>query len=205
MLPVPEILDCDSMFYTAPVANTPSRIEKEMNALCGQFSQLIQWMKGTVEGKTIYDMEFGGSKALELIIVDEVDRLRPGSLEQVRDIYDRIHVGVVLIGMPGIEKGLSRFAQLYSRVGFVHHFKPLSVSEMRFILKEKWQSLNLPLDLSDFTDKEAVSAVVRITEGNFRLLQRLLGQIERIMEINELDVITKEVVDAAREKLVIGP
>ena len=202
---VPEIVDCCSTFYTAPVANTPSRIEKEMNGLCEQFYQLIKWMKGTVEGKTVYDMEIGGPRVLELIVIDEVDRLRPSSLEQVRDLYDRTQAGVVLIGMPGIEKRLSRFAQLYSRVGFVHHFKPLSASEVRFILKEKWQSLNVTLDLSDFTDKEAVASVVRITNGNFRLLQRLLGQIERIMEINELEVITKEVVDAAREKLVIGP
>ena len=38
----------------------------------------------------------------------------------------------------------------------------------------------------------------------FRLLNRLLTQVERILEINTLPLVTKEVVEAARENLVIG-
>ena len=44
----------------------------------------------------------------------------------------------------------------------------------------------------------------RMTGGNFRLLNRLLTQIERILEINALHEVTMEVVQAARESLVIG-
>ena len=73
---------------------------------------------------------------------------------------------------------------------------------MRFILDHKWQKLNRYLDMDDFTDAEAVAAIIRITGGNFRLLQRLLTQIERIMEINEVSTVTKEVVEAARELLI---
>jgi hypothetical protein len=38
-----------------------------------------------------------------------------------------------------------------------------------------------------------------MTGGNFRLLNRLLTQIERILEINALDEVTKTVVEAPRE------
>jgi len=55
----------------------------------------------------------------------------------------------------------------------------------------------------DFTDAEAVAAVARITGGNFRLVHRLFAQIQRVLEINELRTVTREVVETARETLVI--
>jgi hypothetical protein len=54
-------------------------------------------------------------------------------------------------------------------------------------------------------DAEAVAAMLRITGGNFRLVQRLCSQIMHILDINALQVVTAEVVEAAREKLGIGP
>jgi DNA transposition AAA+ family ATPase len=107
--------------------------------------------------------------------------------------------------MPGLEKRLSRHAQLYSRVGFAHEYKPLSREEMLFILEHKWRELGLCLKADDFADMEAVSTIIRITQGNFRLIQRLFTQIERVLKIKELTMITKEVVETARENLVIGP
>lgn len=58
--------------------------------------------------------------------------------------------------MPGLEKRLIRYPQLFSRVGFVHEFRPLR------------------------------------------------AQVARVMEVNTLDRVTPEVVDAAPENLVIG-
>jgi hypothetical protein len=62
----------------------------------------------------------------------------------------------------------------------------------------------LALDPGNETDADSVLAVVRITRGNFRLIERLMTQVLRVMDINHLDTITPDVVEAARETLVIG-
>ena len=138
-----------------------------------------------------------------LLLVDEADRLRMASLEQVRAIFDAGPVGVILIGMPGLEKRMARYPQFYSRIGFVHEFRPLTIAQLRELLERRWTPEAVTLPPSGF-GAEAIAAVARMTGGNFRLLNRLLTQIERILEINALHEVTMEVVQAARESLVIG-
>ncbi len=140
----------------------------------------------------------------DLIIIDEADRLKTASLEQLRDIFDHGGIGVVFIGMPGIEKRLARYPQLYSRVGFVHAFRPLSAAQVRDLLQRQWVPAGVALPAEGIADEEARAAIIRVTGGNFRLLHRLLTQIARLMEINALHTVTSQVVEAARESLVIG-
>ena len=139
-----------------------------------------------------------------LLLIDEADRLKAASLEQVRDIFDQGGMGIVLIGMPGLEKRLSRYPQLYSRVGFVHEFRPLSANEMRDLLCQKWVPPGVILPEEGFNDEEVLATIIRITGGNFRLLHRLMTQVARLVEINALSRVTRAVVEAARESLVIG-
>ena len=139
-----------------------------------------------------------------LIIIDETDRLKMAALEQVRDIFDRGGLGVVLIGMPGMEKRLARYPQLYSRVGFVPAFRPLSAKKVRALLQDNWTPSGISLPMDGTADEEAVAAIIRISGGNFRLLHRLLTLVARLMEINALKSVTREAVEAARESLVIG-
>jgi hypothetical protein len=136
-------------------------------------------------------------------LIDEADRPRTGSLEQVRAIFYASEIGVVLIGMPGLEKRLARYAQFYSRIGFVHEFRPLGTAEIRRLQAQRWAPAGVHLPEQPWAE-DATAAIIRITGGNFRLLNRLLTQTERILKINSLREVNKEVVDAARESLVIG-
>jgi DNA transposition AAA+ family ATPase len=139
----------------------------------------------------------------DLLLVDEVDWVKTSGLEQLRAIFDSCGIGLVLIGMPGLERRLARYAQLYSRIGFVHEFRPLGAPEVRTLL-EGWRPRGVMLPDNLLADDDGVAALIRVTGGNFRLLDRLLTQVGRILELNGLKLITREVVEAAREVLVIG-
>ena len=43
---------------------------------------------------------------------------------------------------------------------------------------------------------EVLAASIRVTGGNFRLLDRLLAQIERVLKVNEALEVTLEIVEA---------
>jgi DNA transposition AAA+ family ATPase len=193
------LASCRTLYYTPTVSNTPRSIATEVDGLHFRFNCLVAQACQELGQESDVDRD-----CCELLLGEEAERLKMQSLAQVRDAYDRGHFGLIFIGMPGLEKRLSRYPQLYSRVGFAHAFRALSAEEMQFIPVHHGERWGFTLERTDFSDREAVAAVVRITGGNFRLIHRLFGQIERILQINGFRSITKEIVEAARECLVIG-
>lgn len=140
---------------------------------------------------------------MTLLLIDEADRLQMNSLEQIRSIFDEGKAGMILIGMPGIEKRIARFPQFYSRIGFVHEFRTLDQTEMQELLEQHWTPAGVKLPNEPFSP-EVLARLIRMTGGNFRLLTRLLTQIERVLEVNDLQAVSPEIVEAARDSLVIG-
>jgi DNA transposition AAA+ family ATPase len=197
----PRLAACQAVFYTATVANTPKMVQQGLVYKIYDLGNLR--LRLTERGDNIEQMA-RAQYHCPLVIVDEADRLSLQSYEELRDLYDRYGFGLVLLGMPGIEKRLARYPQFYSRIGFKHEFQPLSKVEMRFIFEQHWQTLGFAFDSGTFLDVEAMNAAIRITQGNFRLIERLFSQIRRVLEINNVDRITLEVVEAARNCLVIG-
>lgn len=72
------------------------------------------------------------------------------------------------------------------------------------ILEYKWADLGVDIKLEDFSDYEAITTIIKITKVNFRLVHRLVAQIDRILRINQMDKITIEVMEATRDSLVTG-
>src|SRR5712692_4743430 len=198
------ILDCRTVFYTPPVSASAGRIERQVLSLFAAFSYLIEAANQRHQGKEDFLVTRRSSHVIELLIVDEANRLKDSGLEQIRDIYDKGRFGLILLGMPGLERRLARAPQLYSRIGFAHQMEPLPEEETRFFLEQRWGH-RLPAHSEDFTDKEAVATIIRITRGNIRLIDRLMTQVEHVSVANQLQVVTKEVVETARKNLIIGP
>ena len=225
---------CPSLFYTPDVVNGPRAVTDHILGLWNRLlfveaAQFIGRAKQRQERKqdevatiigtqsrTVRDANrkladvaaTSGPKPflhpLELLIVDEADRLKTTSLEQLRHVFDRGRFGLVLIGMPGIEKRLARYPQLYSRIGFVHHYRPLPTEELRRILMERFPDLAGTAPIQGLSSADVLAAILQITSGNLRLVVRLLTQIARVLEVNALEIVTVDVVDAARDVLVIG-
>ncbi|TDE11008.1 AAA family ATPase [Dyadobacter psychrotolerans] len=192
---------CKGVFVTVPVTNTPKTIRYEIHRRYFGYGSSVAKANGItdLEVRVKYANSF-----CPLVILDESDRLSFNSLEEVRNMYDYLHFGLVLIGMPGFEKRLSRYPQLFSRIGFAHQYKSLGEDEMRFVFPRIWSKMGKEYDPEYFADYEAMNTIIRITGGNFRLIDRIFSQICRIMEINKLQTVTKEVVEAARKCLLIG-
>ncbi len=232
----------DTVFYTAEVINTPSRVAMDLSRARERLTGIavrpierkaeaaLEEIRLRDEARRRETLEKPGcspenrpavdpayfqtyqfyqarknevSDPTSLIVVDEADRLQMNSLEQVRSIFDNGRMGMILIGMPGIEKRIARFPQLYSRIGFVHEFRPLGAAEVQDLLEQRWAPPGVTLPCGAFTP-EVVARLIRMTSGNLRLLTRLLTQIERVLTVNDADVISVEIVEAARDSLVIG-
>jgi hypothetical protein len=95
-----------------------------------------------------------------------------------------------------------RFHRLVNSITFQLFCVPLHVifpidtanADSMFNLQCQWRELGLTLSPDEIEDVAVLTAIGRITNGNFRLVQCLFSQIQRIMAINQLSRITEEVV-----------
>ncbi|HAU1796543.1 TPA: AAA family ATPase [Legionella pneumophila] len=213
----PKELDrCKTILYTPMPPFSPSQMNNQLYKEQITFNLIIKaaninrikYEQPELSVKDIDSLEIASIRDnkdyFKLIIIDEAERLNVNALEILRALYDQLNVSFIFIGMPGLEKKLSRYPQLYSRIGFAHEYRTLSKDEMIFMLEHHWKKLNLTFKPEDFADHEAMTAIIRITNGNFRLVDRLFMQIDRILKLNDIKNITQEVVLAARECLLIG-
>jgi len=92
-----------TILYTPKVHNTPRIVDNDVRT----FHDRLGWLIGFEDPEadsTLAKIASSSRRRVELLIVDEADRLKTPSLEQLRDHHDRTGIGLILIGMPGIER-----------------------------------------------------------------------------------------------------
>jgi len=70
----------------------------------------------------------------------------------------------------------------------VRRYRSICNEVLVAIKRGQWQPAGLVLPENALNDEDGISSIIRITGGNFRLLQRLLTQIARVLELNGLRV-----------------
>ena len=138
-----------------------------------------------------------------LIIVDEADRLSMNSLEQLRSGLRQGRTWYGADRHAGNRKAPRALPAVLLEDRFVHEFRALRDADIQALLEERWAPVGIHFPDAP-PNQEVISAVIRLTRGNFRLLVRLLTQMERVLAINKLQDLSLDVVETARENLVIG-
>jgi DNA transposition AAA+ family ATPase len=136
---------------------------------------------------------------LELMIVDEAERFNRHCLEMIRSIYDRSKVPVMLIGMANIVRNLKSHKKFYSRIGIAYYFEPLSYEQLAKYLERLHPLLK---DIDPVTEKRLLDFIYRATKGEFRRINRLVKQAERVRKANNHPVLSMSVFEAASKLLL---
>ena len=145
------------------------------------FEEIIEYLKfkatkGTVSDFRNRTMEVLKGCGVEMIIVDEADRIKPETFAEVRDIYDKLGIAIVLVGTDRLEAVIKRDEQVYNRFRACHRFGKLSGKDFQDTV-QTWEDkvLRLPLP-SNLISKDMLRILTSATEGYIGRLDEILRE-----------------------------
>jgi len=102
---------------------------------------------------------------VEMLIIDEADRFKPKTFAEVRDIFDKLEIPVILVGTDRLDAVIKRDEQVYNRFLSSHWFGKLSGEEFKRTV-EVWEKKVLQLPVaSNLSSKAMLKALGEATGG----------------------------------------
>lgn len=135
-----------------------------------------QAVKGTVSDFRSRAMEVLKACEVEMLIIDEADRLKPETFPDVRDINDKLQIAVVLVGTDRLDAVIKRDEQVYNRFRSQRRLGNLAGEEFKktvAIWEEK--VLRLPV-ASNLTSQEMLKILMKATQGYIGGLDEILRE-----------------------------
>lgn len=138
--------------------------------------------------------DYFGANPGYLLIVDEADKLvskyTSKKMEILRAIYDQTDVGLVIAGEPKLEMQIKSYlARFANRVDFYASLHGLQAGEVADYLKN--------YDIDEAAMAELKARACNIQNGCFRLLDRTLRNVDRILRERSAQAVTAEVIREA--------
>lgn len=126
-----------------------------------------------------------------LVIIDEADLLPMQVLEMIRNINDRYGCPILLIGEDDLKSRMTSRRRLSSRIRRRMFFEPIAVSDVALFFRKSLEAALSP---------RAVSLIRRHSQGDWRPVMTLAGDIERAMMASGLREIPDDLVETLIEK-----
>lgn len=160
----------------------------------------MQRSYGSIDERTEKIIDFFNINEGYLIIMDEADKLinkyTQKKIELLRNITDGARVGLVLAGEPVLESLLRTYDNRFAnRMDFFYKLGGLSKGEVADYLEG--------YDIDDAAMGEMVSRATNTQSGCFRLLDRTLNNVLRILKQKGESRITLKVVSEASSMMML--
>ena len=133
-----------------------------------------QMTKGTVAEIRDRTLRVLKGCGVEMLIIDEADRFKPKTFAEVRDIFDKLEIAVILVGTDRLDAVIKRDEQVYNRFRACHRFGKFSGEDFKRTV-EIWekQVLKLPV-ASNLSSKAMLKTLGEATGGYIGLLDMIL-------------------------------
>ena len=184
-----------AFYLEADVGSTPAGIAKKM------LRSMADLRPANAADAARIIENLSRESSWDLMIIDEAERLNHHSLEMLRSIYDRTRVPILLIGMFELVRQLRSHKKFYSRVGIAYKYEPLSFEQLSGYLGSLHPLLR---DINDKEEKALLDFICKTTRGEFRQINRLVKQAERVRKSNNHPVLSLSVFEAASRLLLKG-
>lgn len=153
-------------------------------------------------GSNIYEMADEAAAAIErnyinLLVVDEADRLNEDSFEVLRHLFDKTGCRIVLVGLPNILSIIERHQKFSSRVGLRMPFVPLELKEVLDVVLPQlvFPCWNYNPELP--SDRQLGERIWHKVNPSLRNLTTLLDTASQMARDEELSSITAAIIDEA--------
>lgn len=135
-----------------------------------------------------------------LLIIDEADKLvskyTQKKMEILRAIFDQSDVGIVIAGEPKLEAAIKTYlARMANRVDFYISLKGLEPSEVEKYVSE--------FEVAPEAMVELKARACNMQTGCFRLLDRTLSNVKRILEERGENIVTLKTIEQASSLMML--
>ena len=187
-LPRVAYIECDDTMSSRDIVEA---IEKALGIPSGY---------GTIWRRVNGIRDFFNTNKGYLLIIDEADKLvskyTQKKMEILRAIYDQSDVGVVIAGEPKLEAAIKTYLnRVANRVDFYVSLKGLEPSEV-----EKYLS---GFEVAPEAMVELKARACNMATGCFRLLDRTLSNVKRILEERGESVVTLKIIEEASSLMML--